>query len=155
MSLTSTATDASLVSIRVGRPRTIDDPHPWRTAFLKDAVTGPVWLRATNLDGDRQADLRVHGGVDKAVCVYSGDHYPAWRIELERPDMTSGGFGENFTVNGQTEQQVCVGDRFRIGAAVVEVLSREVRASSSPGAGIVQIYPSSSSRPDAPAGICA
>ncbi len=121
MSLTSAATDASLVSIRVGRPRTIDDPHPWRTAFLKDAVTGPVWLRATNLDGDRQADLRVHGGVDKAVCVYSGDHYPAWRIELERPDMTSGGFGENFTVNGQTEQQVCLGDRFRIGAAVVEV----------------------------------
>jgi len=121
MSVMSTATEARLVSIRVGRPRTIDDPQPWRTAFFKDAITGPVWLRATNLDGDRQADLRVHGGVDKAVCVYSGDHYRAWRIELARPDMTSGAFGENFTVTGQSEQQVCLGDRFRIGAAVVEV----------------------------------
>jgi MOSC domain-containing protein YiiM len=84
-------------------------------------VSAPILLRATNLDGDRQADLRVHGGPDKAVCVYSGDHYPAWRDELGRPDMGFGGFGENFTVSGQAETDVCLGDRFRVGEAVVEV----------------------------------
>jgi MOSC domain-containing protein YiiM len=118
---TNAASGAHLVSVRVGRPRTIDDTHPWRTAFFKGAITGPLLLRFTNLEGDRQADLRVHGGADKAVCVYSGDHYPAWRRELGRPDMTAGAFGENFTVSGQIEADVCLGDRFRIGGAIVEI----------------------------------
>ncbi len=112
---------ARLVAVRVGRPRMVDDSPPWRTAFFKDAITGPVRLSFTNLEGDRQADLRVHGGVDKAVCVYSGDHYPVWRAELGRPDMMAGAFGENFTVSGQTEADVCLGDRYEIGGAVVEV----------------------------------
>ena len=110
-----------LDSVRVGRPRTVDDEERWVTAFFKSAVDGPVLLLSTNLEGDRQADLRVHGGADKAVCVYSGDHYPAWRDELRRPDMGAGGFGENFTVRGQTESDVCLGDRFAVGEAVVEV----------------------------------
>jgi MOSC domain-containing protein YiiM len=112
---------AQLVSVRVGRPKTIEDPERWVTAIFKDAVEAPILLRSTNLEGDRQADLRVHGGVDKAVCVYSGDHYPAWRAELGRPDMGYGGFGENFTASGQTESDVCLGDRFRVGDAIVEV----------------------------------
>lgn len=110
-----------LVAVRVGHPRTIEDDVRWVTAFFKDAVSGPILLRFTNLEGDRQADRRVHGGPDKAVCVYSGDHYPAWREELGRPDMGAGGFGENFTVSGQTEADVCLGDRFHVGQAVVEV----------------------------------
>lgn len=111
----------SLVAVRVGQPQTIHDDVRWMTAFFKKAVPGPILLRSTNLDGDRQADLRVHGGPDKAVCVYCGDHYPAWRDELGRPDMGFGGFGENFTVSGQAETDVCLGDRFRVGEAVVEV----------------------------------
>lgn len=110
-----------LVAVRVGQPQTIHDAEEWVTAFFKNAVSGPILLRSSNLDGDRQADRRVHGGPDKAVCVYSGDHYPAWRDELGRSDMGSGGFGENFTVSGQAETDVCLGDRFRVGEAVVEV----------------------------------
>jgi MOSC domain-containing protein YiiM len=112
---------ARLVSICIGRPQTLDKVDPWTTAFFKTPVEGPVRLRSTNLEGDEQADRRVHGGVDKAVCVYSADHYPAWRHELGRADIGYGGFGENFTVTGQSDDDVCIGDRFRIGAAVVEV----------------------------------
>ena len=121
MNVTRQSPEATLVSVRVGRPRTVGDGEQWVTAFVKHAVDGAVRLRSTNLEGDRQADLRVHGGVDKAVCVYSGDHYVTWRDALHRPDMGYGGFGENFTVGGQTEWDVCLGDRFRVGDAVVEV----------------------------------
>jgi MOSC domain-containing protein YiiM len=110
-----------LVSICVGRPQTLDKVDPWTTAFFKTPVEGPVRLWSTNLEGDEQADRRVHGGVVKAVCGYSADHYPAWRHELGRADMGYGGFGENFTITGQTDDDVCIGDRFRIGTAVVEV----------------------------------
>ena len=121
MHVTKEAAPPLLVSIRVGRPTTIHGDVRWATAFFKSPVSGPILLRFTNLEGDRQADLRVHGGPDKAVCVYSGDHYPAWRDELGRPDMGFGGFGENFTLSGQTEADVCLGDRYRMGEAVVEV----------------------------------
>ena len=121
MDLREESAHAHLVAVRVGQPRAIHDHVRWVTAFYKNAVAGPILLRSTNLEGDRQADLRVHGGPDKAVCVYSGDHYPAWRDALGRPDMGFGGFGENFTVSGQAETDVCLGDRFRIGEAVVEV----------------------------------
>jgi MOSC domain-containing protein YiiM len=110
-----------LHSLRVGRPRTIDGEDPWRTAFFKEPATGAVHLRRDNLDGDAQADLTVHGGPDKAVCVYALSHYALWSAELGVKECGPGWFGENFTVDGQTEDSVSIGDRYAVGGAVVEV----------------------------------
>jgi MOSC domain-containing protein YiiM len=119
---------ARLVSIQVGLPAVhgevgADDPldQPWRTGFFKAPVAGPVWLGRTNLVGDGQANLRVHGGADKAVLAYAASHYPLWRTELNLPDMPYGAFAENFTIAGQDEAEVCLGDVYSIGAARVEV----------------------------------
>ena len=87
------------------------------TGIYKDPVEGRVRVRRTNLDGDRQADLSVHGGPDKAVYVYPSEHYPFWRRELELEDLPWGSFGENLTTEGWWEDEVHVGDRFRIGTA--------------------------------------
>jgi MOSC domain-containing protein YiiM len=84
-------------------------------------VAGPIRLRALNLDGDGQADLRVHGGPDQAVLCYSADHYPAWRQELSLPELPHGGFGENFTIAGQDEATVCIGDVYQVGGSRVQV----------------------------------
>lgn len=117
-----------LVSIQVGLPRAYgregaDDPmdRPWETGFFKQAVDGPRWLGKTNLVGDGQADLVNHGGPDKAVLCYAASHYPGWREELQRPDLPHGAFGENFTIDGLTEETVCVGDVYRLGEAIVQV----------------------------------
>ena len=117
-----------LVSIQVGLPRAYgregaDDPmdRPWETGFFKQAVDGPRWLGKTNLVGDGQADLVNHGGPDKAVLCYAASHYPGWRAELQRPDLPHGAFGENFTIDGLTEETVCVGDVYRLGEAIVQV----------------------------------
>ncbi len=95
--------------------------RPWRSAFVKLPVSGPVRVGRTNLDGDRQADRRVHGGPDMAVLCYSASHYPAWREELGLPSMPHGGFGENFTIEGQDEETVCIGDVYEVGEAVLQV----------------------------------
>lgn len=110
-----------VVSVRVGRPRVIDDGDPWVTAFHKSPVEGPIRLGALNLEGDEQADRRVHGGPDKAVCVYPADHLAGWRSELDDAEVGPGAFGENLTVAEQTEDTVCVGDLYRIGSALVQV----------------------------------
>jgi MOSC domain-containing protein YiiM len=110
-----------LSSIRVGLPRSIVAPKPWFSGFFKDPIAGPVRLSRETLAGDRQADLRVHGGPDKAVCVYSAEHYPAWRRELGIEDCGPGWFGENFSVEGQTEATACVGDLYRVGSALVQI----------------------------------
>ena len=107
-----------LISISVGRPRAIE----WRgdtvlTSIFKSPVAHRVHAGPTNLDGDQQSDLRVHGGPDKAVYVYPAEHYPWWRGELEDPGLSWGGFGENFTTEGLLEARVFIGDRFRIGSA--------------------------------------
>jgi len=119
---------AVLASIQVGRVAWhgtpgATDPHDrvWSTGFFKSPVAGPVRVGFTNLDGDEQADLRVHGGPEKAVLAYSADHYPAWRAELALPDLPFGAFGENLTVAGLTEADVCVGDVWRVGGAVLAV----------------------------------
>jgi len=119
---------AKIVSLRVGMPRTFGregavDPmeRPWRSGIFKEEVDEPVWLGRTNLVGDGQADLKHHGGPEKAVHVYAAAHYPAWQRELQRADLTYGAFGENFTVEGQTEETVCIGDTYRVGDAVVQV----------------------------------
>jgi len=111
-----------LISINIGRPRPV--PHEGRvvsTGIFKEPVAGPVFLRRLNLDGDGQADLRVHGGADKAVYAYPFEHYAFWAGELGRNDLTHGQFGENFTITGWLEDAVCIGDEFLIGAARVQV----------------------------------
>jgi MOSC domain-containing protein YiiM len=111
-----------LVSVNVAQPRVVE----WKgdlveTGIFKQPVAGRVRVRRTNLDGDRQADLTVHGGVDKAVYVYPSEHYPFWQAELGRDDLAWGMFGENLTTEGLDESGVRIGDVFAIGTAELEV----------------------------------
>ena len=85
----------------------------------------PIMMRKLNLDGDRQADLTVHGGASKAVYAYPSEHYPFWRAQFPGMDLPSGMFGENFTTEGMLEHDVYIGDKFRIGEA--EVMATEPR----------------------------
>ena len=126
--LSTNVSTANLCSIQIGTPQDYGfegalDPHdqPWKTGFFKTPIDGPVFVSATNLAGDGQADLKNHGGIDKAVLAYSADHYPRWRDELRLPGMPFGAFGENLTIAGLTEQLVHIGDIFRIGAVTFEV----------------------------------
>ena len=119
---------ATLVSVQVGEPRTYETPPlytkrpaPWRSGFVKEPVSGPVMLAHLNLAGDGQADLDAHGGRDKAVNVYPSEHYAHWIGQQVLSALDAGRFGENFTVQGLLESEVCIGDRFRIGSATVEV----------------------------------
>jgi MOSC domain-containing protein YiiM len=111
-----------LISLNVGRPRLVQ----WRgqmvsTGIFKEPVAERVRLRRLNLDGDRQADLTVHGGRDKAVYVYPCEHYARWRAELPDMQLPYGSFGENFTTEGLDESLVNIGDEFRVGQARVLV----------------------------------
>jgi len=111
-----------LASVNVGRPREL----LWQgravsTAIFKQAVAGPVAVQRFNLAGDRQADLTVHGGADKAVYAYATGHYPRWAEELGIADLPPGAFGENLTLDDFSEAGIRVGDRFRAGSAVFEV----------------------------------
>ncbi|HEV7680513.1 MAG TPA: MOSC domain-containing protein [Pyrinomonadaceae bacterium] len=107
-----------LISLNVGRPRIVlSNGEPVSTGIFKDPVQGPVMLRTLNLDGDRQADLSVHGGVSKAVYGYPIEHYDFWRKELPDMELPYAMFGENFTTAGLLEADLNVGDRFRIGEA--------------------------------------
>ena len=99
---------------------------PWngqnvRTAIWKQPVHGRVAVRRLNLDGDGQGDLAGHGGEQRAVMVYQMDSYRYWEAQLGRSDFSFGQFGENFTVTGLTDDEVCIGDRYRIGSALLEV----------------------------------
>jgi MOSC domain-containing protein YiiM len=91
------------------------------TGIFKQPIAGPVQLRTLNLDGDRQADLSVHGGPYKAVYAYPSEHYPFWREELPGVDLPWGAFGENFTTTDLAEDDLHVGDRFQIGSVIVMV----------------------------------
>lgn len=95
--------------------------EPVSTGIFKEPVAGRVMLRTLNLDGDRQADLSVHGGPDKAVYAYPSEHYAFWKHELPEMELPWGMFGENFTTTGLLETETNIGDRFRIGAAEVMV----------------------------------
>jgi MOSC domain-containing protein YiiM len=109
-----------LLSIQVGLPREVQwQGRTVTTGIYKERVEGPVMLRTLNLDGDGQADLTVHGGVDKAVYAYPVEHYEFWRQEFPGMELPPGMFGENFTIEGLLENDVNIGDRFRIGAAEV------------------------------------
>ncbi len=109
-----------VVSLNVGALRTVDaGGRDVVTGIFKAPVTGPRWLGALNLDGDRQADLENHGGLHKAVYAYPSEHYAFWRTELPGMDLPWGMFGENLTIEGLAEDGVNVGDRFRVGGAVI------------------------------------
>jgi len=111
-----------LVSVNVGLPRLLTwGGATFKTGIFKNAVDGRVTLRTTNLDGDRQADLSVHGGPNKAVYCYPSEHYPAWNAEIPDPARTWGAFGENFTTEDLLETDVSIGDRYRVGSAMVSV----------------------------------
>ncbi len=111
-----------LISVNVGLPREVT----WKgktvsTGIFKEPVNSRVMVRELNLDGDGQADLTVHGGVDKAVYVYPFEHYDYWQSELPDTELTPGIFGENFTVTGFKEEDLNIGDRFQIGAVELMV----------------------------------
>jgi len=109
-------------SVNVGLPREVLwHGRPVTTGIYKEPVDGRVALRTLNLDGDRQADLSVHGGAAKAVYCYPSEHYAYWRDELGRSDLPDGMFGENFTTIGVDEDSVHIGDEFAIGTARVVV----------------------------------
>ena len=116
-----------LISVNVGRPREIEwDGKTVRTAIWKAPVNGPRMVRRINIDGDDQADRLAHGGEHRAVFVYQIDSYRYWERALGRDDFTYGQFGENFTVEGLADDEVCIGDRFRIGEAVFEITQPRV-----------------------------
>ena len=115
-------TPTRLVSVNVGKPRQVT----WKgrtvtTGIFKEPVAGPVTLRQHNLEGDAQADLSVHGGLFKAVYLYASEHYAAWHRELPDSELPQGIFGENFTTEGILEEDMHIGDRLRIGTAIVRV----------------------------------
>jgi MOSC domain-containing protein YiiM len=118
---------ALLVSVSVGKPQTLtssvkDAYGPeWTSAILKRPVDGVVRVGMTNVAGDAQADLKNHGGPDQAVLGYSAEHYNYWRSAVPAVDWQHGGFGENFTISGQNEDTVHLGDVYAVGAVRIEV----------------------------------
>jgi ferredoxin-NADP reductase/MOSC domain-containing protein YiiM/ferredoxin len=113
---------ATLLSVNVGRPRDVAwNGRLVHTGIWKNPVTGPVMARSGNLDGDGQGDLGGHGGEQRAMLVYQAESYEHWRRHLGRTDLNFGIFGENFTVDGLPDDEVCIGDRYRIGDAEFEV----------------------------------
>jgi MOSC domain-containing protein YiiM len=111
-----------ILSLNVGRPRLVVwNGRSVSTGIFKAPVEGRIMLRTLNLDGDRQADLTVHGGPAKAVYAYPSEHYGYWRDELPGMELPWGMFGENFTTEGLDETTVHIGDRFRFGTAEVMV----------------------------------
>jgi ferredoxin-NADP reductase/MOSC domain-containing protein YiiM/ferredoxin len=113
---------ARLLSVNVGLPRDVTwNGKTVRTAIWKSPVAGRRMVRKLDIDGDAQADLAGHGGEQRAVFVYQMDAYRYWERSLGRKDFVFGQFGENFTVEGLSDSEVCVGDRYRIGGATFEV----------------------------------
>ena len=116
-----------LLSVNVGLPRDVTwNGKTVRTSVWKSPVSGRRMVRKLDIDGDAQADLAGHGGEQRAVFVYQMDSYHYWQSFLDRSDFTFGQFGENFTVEGLLDSEVCVGDRYRIGDAIFEVTQPRV-----------------------------
>ena len=116
------ASDTKLISVNIGLPRVImNNGEPITTGIFKEPVAGRVMLRTLNLDGDRQADLSVHGGASKAAYAYPSEHYEYWKQEFPEMKLPWGMFGENFTTAGLFEIELNIGDKFEVGSAVVMV----------------------------------
>ena len=111
-----------LLSVNISMPREV--PYKDKvvsTGIFKEPVSGPVMLRREGLEGDGQADLSVHGGIDKAAYAYPIEHYAYWQEQLGRDDFQHGQFGETLTIEGLLEEDVAIGDRLSVGKAVLEV----------------------------------
>jgi len=120
--VTSGQRAGELLSVNVGMPRDVAwHGRTVRTAVWKQPAGGPRMARRLNIDGDGQGDLAGHGGEQRAVFVYQMESYRYWQDQLGRADFSYGQFGENFTVRGLADDEVCIGDRYRIGGAVFEV----------------------------------
>ncbi len=116
-----------LLSVNVGLPRDVTwHGRTVHTAVWKQPVDGPRQVRRLNIDGDRQGDLAGHGGEHRAVVVYQIESYRYWQEQLGRDDFSYGQFGENFTISGLADDQVCIGDRYQIGEALFEVTQPRV-----------------------------
>ncbi|MFO1445606.1 MOSC domain-containing protein [Bacillus sp. Bva_UNVM-123] len=120
--------DALLKKIFVGVPKTVGskeakDPmdREWRSGIFKEPIQGNIWVGKTNVAGDGQADLKHHGGPEKAVFSYPNEHYAYWQNELNHPHITAGGMGENFLMENMTEEMISIGDTFQIGEAIIQV----------------------------------
>ena len=120
--------DGRIVSVQVGEVRTQvvpaipgHDERQWRTAYYKDPVSGPVRVARLGLEGDDQCDRRHHGGPDRALLGYAAAHYARWSDELKTTEIGPGGFGENLTISGHDEANVCLGDTYAIGGVRVQV----------------------------------
>src|SRR6266487_5177805 len=111
-----------VISVNVGQPREV----VWKgqtvmTGIFKEAVEGRIAVRRLNVEGDRQADLTVHGGLEKAIYAYPAEHYPFWREQFPEMDLPRGMFGENLTITGLLEDTVHIGDHFQVGSAKLMV----------------------------------
>jgi MOSC domain-containing protein YiiM len=112
-----------VLSVNVGRPREVEwKGRTVRTSIWKDPVTGPLHVTALNIEGDRQSDLSVHGGREKAVYVYPSEHYEFWKRELGLTNLAPGAFGENLTTKGILEDEIRIGDRLHAGSVEFEVV---------------------------------
>lgn len=119
---------AILQSMQVGTPGThgIEGAtrpmeRPWETSFFRAPSNQARWLYTTHLAGNAQADTKNHGQLTQAVLLYASAHYPLWRAELALPEIGPGGFGENFTLDGMSEETACVGDIYALGEARIQV----------------------------------
>jgi MOSC domain-containing protein YiiM len=111
-----------ILSLNVGLPRLVmRNGEPVSTGIYKAPITTPVMLRTLNLEGDRQADLSVHGGPSKAAYAYPSEHYEFWQKELPEMELPYGMFGENFTTTELSEHETFIGDQFSVGGAIVIV----------------------------------
>jgi ferredoxin-NADP reductase/MOSC domain-containing protein YiiM/ferredoxin len=120
--MTTTTAVGRLLSVNVGLPKDIEwEGRTVHTGIWKSPVDGPQMVRRLNIDGDGQGDLQGHGGVNRAVYVYQIESFHYWEKFLKRDDFSYGQFGENFTVEGLADDDVCIGDRYRIGSALFEV----------------------------------
>lgn len=114
--------NAQILEICVGRPKEIEVKGEWvSSGIFKEKVHGSVPLTLLNLEGDQQANLKFHGGRSKAVYVYSATHYPYWQEALGRDSLEPSQFGQNITVDGLADDEVRIGDVFKLGTATVEV----------------------------------
>ncbi len=121
-------TIGTLQSVQVGTPHHygIEDAknilqHPYDTSFVRTPDIQPRWLYTTHLEGNEQSDKKNHGKPNQAVLLYAASHYPVWQAELRRQEIGPGGFGENFTVTGLSEETACIGDIYALGEARIQV----------------------------------